>query len=202
LGLAGSRVFLNRVTSGSLPRVLGLRVHRNRHWNRRNRASGDPWRIGSSRVHEPLGFSLSRVWRLRVTGLPENRSWRVGHRSFTRGSFNGRISSGSPSLFRLCQTHRKSGSNPIGVDPPENRATWVDGSPVLSSPVDLSLSPDLLLPLSRHLSPCFTLSLSLESLSLSASLSLSPSVSRSLSVSPYTRVRRKKEEELKEAGRR
>jgi hypothetical protein len=54
LDLTVSRVFLDRVTSGYLPPVLGLRVRRNRHWNR---ASGDPWRIGSSSA--PFGLSLS-----------------------------------------------------------------------------------------------------------------------------------------------
>jgi hypothetical protein len=133
LGLAGSRVFLNRVTSGSLPRVLGLLVHRNRHWNRRNRASGDPWRIESSRVHEPLGFSLSRVWRLRVTGLPE--------------------------IGSLCLTgdiHRKIGSDlPLLRSLPASIATGsLSGSPALPlSRFHLSLSRSLSLPPSQsHLS--------------------------------------------------
>lgn len=123
-------------------------------------------------------------FRRKSTCLAGNRSWRVGHHSFTRGSFNGRISSGSPSLFRLCQTRRKSGFWSY-----RRRSTGESchlgrrfaGS--LLSRRSLSVSRSLTSPFSASLSLFHSLSNSRISLSSHLSVSLCRHLSLSLSLS-------------------
>jgi hypothetical protein len=133
------------------------------------------------------GFWVSGLFGFRALPVTTQHHHRnIGQKSThggssTGGSLNGRISSGSPSLFHLCQTRWNSGPGSTGVDPPENR------SPSPNLPQSLGVS----LPISQsHLS-----------LSFSPISALSPSMSLSVSCKPEEETKNRRRTKMKEEGR-